>query len=276
MSAHPGATFQSRPDTRPTTVFVLAGAHTGDLLLALPAIGAVLAQSEVVVACLESRYYRALGALPVTYSQTPPETATTMLRPCWKARRHRTDIWLEMLAGRPAPVRVPIPLHGLKRANEILPGEGWAVLAPWADFPGKRWLIRRWLDVAGGLVRMGYRVAVMGPPQAAQMVGAICGDVHANLVGLDSPETWPALLARASLVVTTDTGAVHMADALGVPVIGLYGFTRLEEFGPYWDRSHCISAHRMDAITVEKVLGKAGGIRAMQRRRASFPRGEAP
>ena len=79
-----------------------------------------------------------------------------------------------------------------------------------------------------------------------------------------------ALLARADAVVAGDTGALHMAAALGTPVVGLYGPTSPRLTGPYgdqhrvlWDepecgpcgrRPRCHDFHCMSDLTPERVL----------------------
>lgn len=253
----------------PVTVFALSGAHTGDLLLALPAIGAALEWGGVMVSGLAPRYYAALTHLPLRYLHAP--TAGALLRPQWRAGQHRTEAWLDALPGRPRPARVPIPVHGLARARELLPGEAWALLSPWADFPGKRWHAAGWRAVAEGLVELGYRVALVGPPKAATMAREIASPSITDLTGRDTPQSWPALLARAALVVSTDTASVHMADALGIPVVGLYGYTRIAEFGPFWQRGHCVEADGMDAIGAEAVLAACAGIHRSRMRIATAP-----
>lgn len=51
-------------------------------------------------------------------------------------------------------------------------------------------------------------------------------------------------LASASLVIAVDSGPAHLADSLGVPVIGLYAATSAITYGPYNNLSRCICRHR--------------------------------
>ncbi|WIX06507.1 glycosyltransferase family 9 protein [Xanthomonas oryzae] len=102
----------------------------------------------------------------------------------------------------------------------------WVVLSPWADFATKRWEPDRWRALARHVTERGFQVAIVGPPQAKALADDIVGDTHVNL---------PSLLRRACLVVTVDSGPLHVCDAMNVPVIGLHGLTRLSEAGPYWD-----------------------------------------
>ena len=65
-----------------------------------------------------------------------------------------------------------------------------------------------------------------------------------------------AFLRRAHLVVGNDAGPLHLAAALGVPTIGLYGPTRPERNGPYGPQVRVIQSptERMEDIRVETVL----------------------
>lgn len=71
---------------------------------------------------------------------------------------------------------------------------------------------------------------------------------------------WMVLLSQAHTVICPNTGTAHMADALEVPkVVGLYGGTRLDETGPYWNHQYCIERGSMSDITVDDVLGAVNG-----------------
>ncbi|WP_242629193.1 glycosyltransferase family 9 protein [Xanthomonas oryzae] len=117
-------------------------------------------------------------------------------------------------------------------------------LSPWADFATKRWEPDRWRALARHVTERGFQVAIVGPPQAKALADDIVGDTHVNL---------PSLLRRACLVVTVDSGPLHVCDAMNVPVIGLHGLTRLSEAGPYWDNTLCVEANEMGAISVDAV-----------------------
>ena len=66
------------------------------------------------------------------------------------------------------------------------------------------------------------------------------------------------LLRDAQLVIGGDTGPLHLAAALGTPVVGLYGPTNPQRNGPYGQLDRCIStfesSKRMDAIGVADVM----------------------
>ncbi|MBN5176187.1 glycosyltransferase family 9 protein [Stenotrophomonas maltophilia] len=242
-----------------SVVFPLGGLHLGDLLMALPAIAAARRFATPVVSGLQPRHFAAVSALPLLFRQNGPPAARTLL-PVWRTGQHRTDGWLATLGAGVEPERMAIPVRGLAQAHGALPGPGWALLSPWADHPPKRWHAQGWRQVAGHLRGRGYRIALIGPRPSAALVSQICAAEDRVLVGMDSPTTWPALLTRADIVVSPDTGCVHMADALGVPVVGLYGPTSAAEYGPYWQRDFCASAPDMASLRADTVCERIDGL----------------
>jgi len=65
-------------------------------------------------------------------------------------------------------------------------------------------------------------------------------DVH-NAAGLNLAKT-AAVLAGARLVVSVDTGIMHMAAALGTPVVGLHGPTSSRRWGPVGERNIAVDS----------------------------------
>ena len=111
-----------------------------------------------------------------------------------------------------------------------------AALAPGAAHATKRWPVRHWVDLATRLGTAGYRCVVVGGAGdrgiAAQVPAA------ASAAGELSLQETGALLARARVVVSGDTGVMHIATAVGTPVVALFGPT-VRQFGffPYRARA---------------------------------------
>ncbi len=57
-----------------------------------------------------------------------------------------------------------------------------------------------------------------------------------------------ALLERANLLLSPDSGPLHMANAVGTSVIGLYACTDAERSGPYSDRRYCINHYQQASL----------------------------
>jgi len=74
-----------------------------------------------------------------------------------------------------------------------------------------------------------------------------------DLVGKDTLKQLPALLARADLVMTPDSGPMHIANAMGAKVLGLHAASNPARSGPYSDRRYCVDRYD-DAA--RRYLGK--------------------
>jgi heptosyltransferase I len=74
-----------------------------------------------------------------------------------------------------------------------------------------------------------------------------------DLVGKDTLKQLPALLERADLVMTPDSGPMHIANAMGAKVLGLHAASNPARSGPYSDRRYCVDRYD-DAA--RKYLGR--------------------
>src|SRR3546814_5068316 len=74
-----------------------------------------------------------------------------------------------------------------------------------------------------------------------------------DLVGKDTLKQLPALLARAQLVMTPDSGPMHIANAMGAKVLGLHAASNPARSGPYSERRYCVD-RSVDAA--RRYLGK--------------------
>ncbi|HKU70101.1 MAG TPA: lipopolysaccharide heptosyltransferase II, partial [Burkholderiales bacterium] len=100
-------------------------------------------------------------------------------------------------------------------------------LCPGAEFgPAKRWPARYFAELAQGLAARGLAVWLVGS-QADRQTGTeieqAAGGVCRNLCGQTSLAEAIDLLASCSLVVSNDSGLMHVAAALGKPLVALYG-----------------------------------------------------
>src|SRR5205809_2644519 len=97
----------------------------------------------------------------------------------------------------------------------------------------KRWPLAHWLALDSHLRERGYRALLFSdrPDSSTQRAFAQAGSsalpVHTTL------DNVAALLDKCDLVVSVDTGLLHMSGALGVPWVGLFGPTNPEVTGPY-------------------------------------------
>jgi len=124
-----------------------------------------------------------------------------------------------------------------------VPARDFVLVNPFTRWPSKSWPVDRYRALIDGLVRdqVGPIVVHAGPGEELGLEPfrhrAAGSDV--SVVGGLPLEESLALFARARLMVTGDTGPMHCAAALGVPVVALFGPTWPERTGP-WGAGHRI------------------------------------
>lgn len=106
----------------------------------------------------------------------------------------------------------------------------------------KLWPPASYAELVGRLAERGLEPLLIGSPAdtaVAEAVSALAGKPIASTVGRDRPELLPGLLARLGCLVSSDTGVAHLAAALGVPTVTLFGPTdpRLTAPRGRWGRS---------------------------------------
>jgi len=143
-----------------------------------------------------------------------------------------------------APPALPRFRLGLDTAVDIsalIPGEAdrpLVVLHPGARWASKLWPPASWTSLAEWFHGQGFRVAVTGSAADRELVADITAHCRApllNLAGSTSLAQLAGILRKARLAVTTDTGAMHLAAALGTKVAALFGPTAPWRTGPFGD-----------------------------------------
>jgi heptosyltransferase-2 len=126
-----------------------------------------------------------------------------------------------------------------------LGSQPFAALAPGAAHATKRWPIAHWQQLAARLSTSGYAIIAVGGP-GDRGLAAQLGAGAVNAAGEFSLQETGACLARAKVLVSGDTGVMHMASGVGTPVVALFGPT-VEAFGffPYTPRA-VVLARDMD------------------------------
>lgn len=102
----------------------------------------------------------------------------------------------------------------------------WVVVHPGATDPRRRWPVSRFAELAAACAADGFRVAVIGDENERALAGqvveqAASANVHSFAGDLDMGGL-VALLVRAAVVVGNDSGPRHLAQALGVPTVGIF------------------------------------------------------
>jgi lipopolysaccharide heptosyltransferase I len=124
---------------------------------------------------------------------------------------------------------------------------GFALINPGAGWPSKQWPAQRFGEVAkhlGQRQRLPSVVAWAGDKERAlaETVVARSGG-HALLAPATSLTELAELCRAATMFVSSDSGPLHLAAALGVPCVGLYGPTRPADCGPYGRASVSVQAY---------------------------------
>lgn len=112
----------------------------------------------------------------------------------------------------------------------ITPGAGWGA---------KRWPPERYAAVAKALAQLGLHVVVNAGPGEEPLAAAITSTGAATQLSATLPQLI-ALTRRIALCIGGDTGPLHLACALGRPVVGIYGPTDPGRNGPYGTRARVL------------------------------------
>ncbi|MGO8760021.1 MAG: glycosyltransferase family 9 protein [Terracidiphilus sp.] len=114
-----------------------------------------------------------------------------------------------------------------------------AMLVPGAGWGAKRWPPERYEAVAAGLARRGLRVVVNAGPGEVALAAAVAAKGAAVPLIATLPQLI-ALTRRIALCIGGDTGPLHLACALGRPVVGIYGPTDPSRNGPFGTRARVL------------------------------------
>ncbi len=188
---------------------------------------------------------------------------------------HRAVLMAAGLAGKGAMPRL------VGRAPDVELPDRYVVLHPGNSHSGndrpniRAWPEPRWRELCLRLREAGVPVVVTGTPVETALAGRVAGAEALNLAGKTDIPGMIGLLKRAAALVVSDTGPIHVAAAVGTPIIGLYGPTRPSQTAPYGRpgqvqllRHHldcspcygtpltkqCRDNRCMQAITVDEVL----------------------
>ncbi|MDT3466829.1 glycosyltransferase family 9 protein [Stenotrophomonas maltophilia] len=143
-----------------------------------------------------------------------------------------------------------VPQSAYEWANAQWQDDGRPVLmiSPCSSHVRRNWYADRYAAVANHANQRGWQVVLCGGRSELErsMADAIQAQLHTpalDLVGKDTLKQLPALLARANLVMTPDSGPMHIANAMGAKVLGLHAASNPNRSGPYSDRRYCVDRY---------------------------------
>jgi heptosyltransferase-2 len=196
---------------------------------------------------------------------------------------HHTDYYLEMLrklgvVGEQKQLRLNCTDIENKWAEEMLGKERWVAVNPGAAYgDAKRWFPERFALVGDRLQEeFGVRLVLTGGPNEVRIgsdIESFMANKPLNMIGKTTVRQLMALLSRCALVVTNDSGPMHIAAAFGVPIVAVFGPTDHTTTSPLAEDASivrkefpcspcllrkCPADHGcMEAITAEDVLEAA-------------------
>jgi heptosyltransferase I len=174
----------------------------------------------------------------------------------WIAYTHRIPIptldvhaidrylWVGELLGfddNPPDLTIHLSSETIRNVERLLKEKGvdasqpLVVLVPGTIWETKHWTIEGFAGVARHFLRDGFAVALAGTKRdqsrCAQIAAAAPG--ACDLSGQTTPADLAALIRRAEVAVTNDSGSMHVAASLGKPMVSVFGPTNPVHIGPY-------------------------------------------
>jgi heptosyltransferase I len=150
---------------------------------------------------------------------------------------------------------LPLPEADQDWARGHIPdGVRTLVVSPCSSHRLRNWNVPGYAAVVAHAVRRhGLRVLLVGGRsglelETAAAIERAAGVPVTNLAGQDTLPQLLALLARATALLTPDSGPAHMATMVGTPVLGLYAATRVARSGPYLSQHWCIDRYEQAAL----------------------------
>lgn len=145
---------------------------------------------------------------------------------------------------------LPVPADAHAWAAAQWPDDGTPTLlvSPCSSHVLRNWRADRYAALADHAAARGWRVVLCGGRSVLErtttdMILAAMQAPALDLVGKDTLKQLPALLARGDLLVTPDSGPMHIANAMGTAVLGLHAASNPARSGPYSDRRFCVDRY---------------------------------
>lgn len=134
--------------------------------------------------------------------------------------------------------QLDIPETAFQSLKTKLPAMGnYAVLMPGAARGiSKMWPLQHFEELAK-IILSETKLSIVfaggvADAEACEGLAATLGDQTCSIAGKTNLKEWAALLSRAEVAVANDSGGMHLAGAVGTPVVGIYGITDPEKTGP--------------------------------------------
>jgi heptosyltransferase-2 len=194
-----------------------------------------------------------ISGIPERWGYAADGRSLLLTKPVPRAKaptpRHHVHYYLDLVAGLgletlTPELKISLPAGDLEAARVRLERLGidlsrpLVALCPGASYgPAKRWPAERFAAAAALIQeRRGAEILVIGSASEAGIAEAIRKEMGCQphvLTGATSLRELMGVIARSTLVISNDTGPMHLANALGVPVVGIFGPTDPAVTGPF-------------------------------------------
>jgi len=197
--------------------------------------------AEAALAGIPQRLGYARGGRGLLLTHTVPAPARN------PARLHQRYYYLDLVTALGGPSDASLPK--LRKEPTTVTGSRGLVLAicPGAEYgPAKRWPVENFVAVARHFIATRKaKILLLGAAVDAPIAEEFSRQLPEvdNLVGKTSLAEFMAALVSARLVLCNDSGAMHLASALGVPTLAVFGSTEPQLTGPMGARSRVLRHH---------------------------------
>lgn len=134
---------------------------------------------------------------------------------------------------------------------------------PWTSNPLKQWPVDNFIELIKRLLeKFNIKITIIGGKENIDISNQFCqkiGNSVINLTGIFSLRQLAAFFKRCRLLISNDSGPMHLASAVNTPVVALFRNTpgvSSKRWGPWGENHLVIEKDSLDKITVEEVLDK--------------------
>lgn len=139
-----------------------------------------------------------------------------------------------------------VPSAAQTRATQLLAplaGRPIVTLFPGASIPERHWGAERFAQVAGQLAHHGYGIVVVGGREDAAAGRAITAANGLNLAGQTTLAESAAIIAQSALLISGDSGVLHLGVGVGTPTLSLFGPGIAAKWAPRGPRHQLLNQH---------------------------------
>ena len=199
------------------------------------------AAAEAWRAGIPQRFGYARGGRGLLLSRTIPVPRRDPVR------LHQKFYYIDLAAALGAPTDATFPALRAPAAAEKPTAGGLEVaLCPGAEYgPAKRWPLENFAALGQEFLKRGFRIVILGATNDAALAAQLAEKLPGarNLAGQTTLAEFMTVLAGCGIVVSNDSGAMHLASALGVRTVAIFGSTEPALTGPLGPRTAVLRHH---------------------------------